>query len=104
LAIVHGLPTGLFFLLPPHPSTSPAFAQLTFPLHAGRKHALITRRTLPKQSQPLLTPEQREQVLSRVAAGESYRRIARDFGVSYGAIYRVVRAARSHPTGEEGGR
>jgi len=103
LAVARGLPAGLFFL-PPGFSPTPAagFAQLTLALRAGHTYALITRRTLPKQSQPLLTPEQRERVLARVAAGESYRRIARDFAVSYGAIYRLVRAARVHRHGEEG--
>jgi transposase len=61
-------------------------------------------RTLPKQSQPLLSLEQRQHVLARVEVGESYRRIARDFGVSYGAIYRLVRATRAHTNGQEGAR
>jgi transposase len=95
-----------------------AIKQLTLPLRASHGRAKRRYQTPPPQSQPAISVKQRAQALARVAAGDSYRRIARDFGVSYGAIYRLVRSTRaaqapqaqhvqrspSHATGEEGTR
>jgi DNA-binding CsgD family transcriptional regulator len=100
-ALARRLPAYLYFL-PPTAATSATFEQLTLPLRAGSPRAVRTHRTLPNQSRPLLDLEQRQQELVRVAAGESYRQIARDYGVSYGAIYRLVRTTRTRADQQEG--
>jgi transposase len=48
----------------------------------------------PAQSRPKLSSEEQERALVRLRAGESYRAVAPDFGVSYGAISRLAQAAR----------
>jgi len=48
----------------------------------------------PAQSRPILSASQQAQALARIAAGDSYRAIAADLGVSRGAIYRLVQRTR----------
>lgn len=86
------LPTGLFFLPPSH-STSD-LKQLALPLSSRRTRPLRTQPRIPPQAQPKLSPEQQSQALARVHAGDSYRAIAHDLGVSHGAIFRLVRSTR----------
>lgn len=90
--ILNSLPAGLFFIPPPHPRSG--LKQLTLPLSSRRARPLRTHPRTPPQAQPKLSPEQQAQALARVRAGDSYRAIALDFGVSHGAIFRLVRATR----------
>jgi hypothetical protein len=120
IRILRHLPSGLI-CLPANEPLSASIKQLTLPLRTSQGRAKRRYQTPPPQSQPALSAEQRAQELARVAAGESYRKIARDSGVTYGAIYCLARAARathsapaqpahhdhgslSHMTGEEGTR
>ena len=46
-----------------------------------------------------IPPAEWDTVLQRVEEGEPLRHIARDYGVSYEAVRRVLRAARRHSVG-----
>ncbi len=47
----------------------------------------------PPQTPPALNPEQREEAISLVRAGQSLRHVGAHFGVSYGAIWRLMQTA-----------
>jgi hypothetical protein len=84
---VRDLPQGLFYLLPqalpPWPNAQPT---TTGRQYVGPGH--------PPYTPPKLTAAEREQVLTRLRAGEPYRAIASAVGVSRQTIARIAQAAR----------
>ncbi len=59
----------------------------------------LLRRTasklLPKQQQPSLSEAQADEARALLAAGWSLRKVGRRFGVSYGAIWRLIQRERA---------
>jgi DNA invertase Pin-like site-specific DNA recombinase len=60
----------------------------------GRPTLGMQRRPGPDHPQWKIARSQWPALLHRVSQGETYRQIARDYGVSYEAVRRVVKAAR----------
>jgi hypothetical protein len=71
------------------PSSDPFDYVLTDPLVVS-----LQRRPGPDNAQWKIPPSEWQTVLGRIEQGESLRQIGREYGVSYEAVRRVVRAAR----------
>jgi hypothetical protein len=57
----------------------------------------LQRRPGPDHPHWKIPPAEWQTVLQRIDLGESLRTVAAEYGVSYEAVRRVVRAARQHP-------